>query len=162
MQYEPKLPGKNINENVILANKPRNSPPCTEDENVLSCSRICPHKEMSTTRCGLREMSTQGDVHTRRCPLLAVVYGRCPHKEMSTQGDVDTRRYPLLAVVYGRCPHKDMSTQGDVHARRCPLLAVVYGGKFIEFHTPDTFFLTDSTIIFPSTPDSFYDRNFIF
>jgi hypothetical protein len=38
----PKLSGKKINENVILANKPRNSPPFTEDEDLSSDSRRCP------------------------------------------------------------------------------------------------------------------------
>lgn len=37
-----KLSGKKMNENVILVNRQRNSPPCTEDEDLLSCSRSCP------------------------------------------------------------------------------------------------------------------------
>ena len=36
-----KLSGQK-NENVILANKPRNSRACTDDEDLLSCSRRCP------------------------------------------------------------------------------------------------------------------------
>jgi hypothetical protein len=30
------------NENVILVSKPRNSPPCTDDEDLLSFSKRCP------------------------------------------------------------------------------------------------------------------------
>ena len=79
----PKLSGKKINENVKLANKPRNSPP-------------------------LQRMKFYYHV------------------------------------------------QGDVNYSLWSTKAILLNSTFRHI------FLKDSTIIFPSTPDSFYDRNFIF